>query len=73
MHAALSYSFLSRRGGLLEANQQQVAARKLEAQNDEQDAAALLLKEQQVAHAVLGLFKAPVSPSHPSDEIFVQF
>ena len=36
----------------------------LEAQNDEQYAAALLLKEQQVAQAVLGLFKAPVSPSN---------
>ena len=40
--------------------------------SDEQGVAALLLKEQQVAHALLGLFKAPVCPSNKVLQKFIK-
>ena len=40
--------------------------------SDEQDAAALLLKEEQVSHAVLGLFKAPFCPSNKLLQKFIK-
>ena len=40
--------------------------------SNEQDAAALLLKEEQVSHAVLGLFKAPFCPSNKLLQKFIK-